>query len=502
MGVIQRQGLSSSILMYVGMFLGFIISVLLFPKILGPEVYGYCQWMMFVVSILSVLSMFGLNTITVRFFPFFRNRDEQHGGYLAFLLLATGMGLTIVVSLIFLFREQIVALFNPEDQEAYVDRYFFLIPILLVITNLFTILYSYASALFRPRVPVFLSQVFSRMLTLTLIGLFFIAVIDQDQFIKLFAIKNGANVIGIFLFLYLIGELKLRWNPDFIKDPVWPEMKRYGLYAIFAQIGNEVVTKIDVLMVAPLLNIEMGGIYTTFVFVSMAIIMPHQGIATITSPLIAEAWKNNAVDQIRDLYKRTALNNFIVGVLIYIGILANLDNIVEVLGEKYLPGKQVAIFLGLAQLVHIANGYNGLIIIHSRRYRFDLVTKLLAIIVGAGSNYLFIQWYGLLGAALATAMTLVLVNLITQAFIIYHYRMHPFSWKTLLVLLIGAAGLAVGWFFPEQDTVWLDLVLRSLLITAVYGSATLLLRVSPDINRFLLGLWGKVKNWWSARSAE
>jgi len=234
----------------------------------------------------------------------------------------------------------------------------------------------------------------------------------------------------------------------------------------------------------------------------MAIIMPHQGIATITSPLIAEAWKNNAVDQIRDLYKRTALNNFIVGVLIYIGILANLDNIVEVLGEKYLPGKQVAIFLGLAQLVHIANGYNGLIIIHSRRYRFDLVTKLLAIIVGAGSNYLFIQWYGLLGAALATAMTLVLVNLITQAFIIYHYRMHPFSWRTLLVLLIGAAGLAAGWFFPEQDTVWLDLVLRSLLITAVYGSATLLLRVSPDINRFLLGLWGKVKNWWSARSAE
>ena len=49
MGVIIRQGVVSGIILYAGAALGFVISVLLFPKTLGTEVYGFSQWLVFLV---------------------------------------------------------------------------------------------------------------------------------------------------------------------------------------------------------------------------------------------------------------------------------------------------------------------------------------------------------------------------------------------------------------------------------------------------------------------
>ena len=495
MGIIKRQGLSSSLLMYGGMVLGFFISIILFPRILGKEIYGFTQWLVFVTSLLSVISLMGLTTTTVRFFPYFRDRERGHQGYLTFLLLATGLGLLITCGLLFWLKPQIIGLFGDERSEQYVERYYYLIPTFLVIWNIFAVLQSYTTALFRPRVPVFFAQIMARLLTLLLIGLFVLEWISTDGFIKLYAVKNGVNILGMLLFLYWIGELHLRLDFSWWKKPIFKKMGAYTAYATFAQIGGEIITRIDVLMIAPLLDFSFSGIYTVFVYIAMAISLPHSGLAAISSPMIAEAWKNEDTDKIREIYKRTALNNLVVGLLLYVGVVANLDNIIAVLGPGFAPGKPVAIFLGLAQVVHLMNGYNATIVIHSKHYRFDLIAKLITALLTFVTNYIFILRFGMVGAAMATTLTIILVNILYQGFVIRKFGMHPFSAATLKILGIGAVTFATGYFLPVVEVHFLlDLLVRSSLMTLVYGSLTLYFGVAPDISDLLKSILIRIKS--------
>ena len=500
MGIIIRQGVVSSILLYAGMVLGFFIGVVLFPITLGTEVYGFTQWLVYTSYMLSVFSLLGMQSTTVKFFPYFRDKEKGHNGYLSFLLLTAVAGLLLVIGLIYLGKPLLLDLFQDERSEAFAEQYFFLIPVSLTIINFTEILRAYSTALFRPRVPIFFIQVFNRLLTLGLIGLFYIEWIDTDRFIKWYTFKNAISVLGLILFLSLIGEWHLRSGLPVFRRPLFRQMAGFGLYAIFAQIGNQIITRIDILMVGPLLDFGQGGIYTVFVLIATAITMPHDGIAAITSPLIAQAFKDKNLEEVEHLYRRTALNNLLLAVLLFVGIWANLPNAIILLGENYQAGYYVAVFLGLAQVIHVLSGYNGHVIIHSQYYRVDLLIKLFTALITITSNYIFIRAYGMIGAAVATAATLVLVNSISQVFIYRKFGFHPFSRNTLKVITIGIAGLAVGLLFPRIEAHFLlDLLLRSAAISLVYLSLALAWKAAPDVNNFLADQVEKRTGWDASR---
>ncbi|MCB9350164.1 MAG: oligosaccharide flippase family protein [Lewinellaceae bacterium] len=486
MGVIIRQGVVSGIILYAGAALGFVISVLLFPKTLGTEVYGFSQWLVFTAYTLAMVSLFGLNSVTIKYFPYFRDDTDSQKRFLSLILSLSTIILILLTLAALLFEPLIVQLFSDKRSEAFVSHYYYLIPLMVVIVTYFELLKSFASALFRPRFPIFLAEVVSRLLTLILIGLFYWGWIDTDVFIKLFALKNGINVLILAVFLRSLGALRIsRQGWRIFRRPIFREMMNFSLFTIFSQIGNRIITTIDILMVSPLLGFQLGGIYTVFMLIASVITMPHMGISSITSPLIAQAMKDQDLVKVRQIYRQTAINNTILAILLFVGIWANIDNAITMLGPEYEAGRTAAILLCFGQLIHVMNGYNGYIIIHSPHYRFDLILKLSTCVITATSNYFFIQWYGLAGAALATAATLTLVNLASLSFIYSKFGFHPFSINTLKALVIGGISLAAGFWLPDSfPNFVVDIIVRSGLITVIYGSLTLGWKVSGDINNF------------------
>ena len=220
-------------------------------------------------------------------------------------------------------------------------------------------------------------------------------------------------------------------------------------------------------------------------FFAQVIIIPHQGLAKIASPLLADAWKREDFREIQSLYSRLALSNLTVGILIYVGIIINLDHIVTILGEGFEGGKMVAVFLGLGQLAHAANGYNGLLLNYSPLFRYDLLFKGATAVVTIVTNYLFITWLGITGAALATALTIVLINVFIQTFIYRHYKMHPFSWRMFALAGVGLVCLGIDLVIPVWEWHFLgDLVLRSAITTILYCSIVIGFRIAPDITDY------------------
>jgi hypothetical protein len=62
--------------------------------------------------------------------------------------------------------------------------------------------------------------------------------------------------------------------------------------------------------------------------------------------------------------------------------------------------------------------------------------------------------------------------------------MQPYNYKFLLVLLTGGIAYLIGFLMPEFDNFILDFLIRSSVVTVIYGILVLSLRLSDEINQY------------------
>src|SRR5690606_7264070 len=108
------------------------------------------------------------------------------------------------------------------------------------------------------------------------------------------------------------------------------------------------------------------------------------------------------------------------------------------------------------------------------------------------TNYVFIPIYGINGAAMASMISYVTINLLRLFFVQWLYRMQPFAWSSVWVTGIAIIALGASYLVPYLGNLYLDILLRSLLITAIYMGLMLSLRVYPDMNQWLLTQWRRL----------
>jgi O-antigen/teichoic acid export membrane protein len=490
---IRRQGIPSTLFMYLGLVIGF-VNNLLFPRYVGEEVLGFTLWLMEITSFIVLFAGFGGSISIVRFFPYFKDKAKGHNGYLALLFILRTAGFIITAAVIFLLKDWIVNVYDRPGSRVYIETYF---PLLLLTIGmmLYTdLLENYLSVHLRTRVPTFLRDVFLRVVALMLIVSYTFGWINLEVFIITYVCRFIAGIVAMLFYTYYIDELHWHFKWRLFKEPIFRKMLNFSYYSILASLGNKLTTKIDVLMIPALLSMGAAGIYGIFMFFTSVITIAHNSIAKITSPMIAAAWKRQDISAIQQLYTRTAINNLAVGVLVFVGILINLDNIVHIVGPQFAAGKGVALFLGIGQLIHTANGYNGIILNHSPLYRYDLLFRVITAFVNIVANYILIQWYGITGAAIATALTVLLINCLTQGFVYYHYQIYSFSINMLYMLLLGIFCLGINELIPVIETHYIfDLLIRSTIITLIFVLVIIKWRIAPDIADFILRLIKRLK---------
>ena len=114
------------------------------------------------------------------------------------------------------------------------------------------------------------------------------------------------------------------------------------------------------------------------------------------------------------LYQRTSINLLIVGLLLFIGIIASVGDIFSIMpnSEEMLAGVSVVLFIGLSKVVDMGTSINDQIIDYSKFYRFRLYALILLAVFNVVCNLLFIPKFQIAGAALATLASIVMYNLV------------------------------------------------------------------------------------------
>jgi O-antigen/teichoic acid export membrane protein len=215
--------------------------------------------------------------------------------------------------------------------------------------------------------------------------------------------------------------------------------------------------------------------------VASIILIAGSSIFKIALPQIADFWKTENMAGMQKLYWQVTRINLVVGGLLYIGIWANIDNLFALLPPEYSSGRYVILFVCTARLIDLATGINGHILITSPRYRLDLVFNILLSVLTIGANTYFIPRYGITGAAFVFMAVYAIINSMRVICVWLFFRMQPFEKSTLQVLAVGLVAFVAGTALPYVVNTWLDILVRSALITLIFGAGVLAFNLAPEI---------------------
>jgi O-antigen/teichoic acid export membrane protein len=479
-GIIQQQSIKGTIYSYLGVALGFVTVGILFPRIFSTEEVGLLRLLVSYSTLLAQFASLGINTATIKLFPYFRDEKNKHHGYLGLILLISFVGLLIVIPGYLLLRPYFVEN-SIEKSELFVTYFYYVVP-LIVFTLLFNLLDNYYRVLYNAIIGIVYKEIVQRALILIVIFAYFFNLIDFHLTIILYVIALTSPTFFLVFSIARSGQFHLKPDFGFIDKNLRKQFIDVSLFGMITTFSSMLVLNIDVIMVDRFLGLSAAGIYTVTFFFGTLILVPYRTMIKISAVIIADAWKSNNLALIKNIYKKSSLSLSVFSFLLFIGIWGNIDNVFHIIKSDYLPGKYVILFIGLANLLDILLGVNTQIITNSKYYRYVAYFLIFFALLLVLSNLLLIPAYGIVGAAIASLISKFIYNLIKFIFVYQKFKLQPFTQKHIYIILITSAAYYISTLMPPLSNFIIDILIRSGLIFILFVIPVYFLNISEDIN--------------------
>jgi len=468
MGIIQKQGIKSSLFIMIGFVIGAINLLVLFPLFFTKSDQGLVRAMIDIGATLSIFCTLGTLPVVYKFYPFYNQYLGPKNNELPFITLMVnliGFGLLLLVG----WQEKdfiIRKLGKSPDLAIYFNyvypyTFFFL---------LFLWLEGFAMGLRKGVITNFLKETVIRILTSLLILAFGFKLINLPTFITLF------SYIYLIPFLILLSTLiqTKEWTVrNFKISSVTRRLKgrmfNFALFVFAGQFFNLLARTNDTFLIFGLRGLSDTGIFAIATYVSAILEIPQRSLNSITIPVLAESWKNKDMANIKHIYHKSVSNLLAVGLLLFGLIWLNISNLVAFLnwishkqGGGYDALTKLIFILGLAKLIDLGTGVNSQIIGTSNYWKFDFFTNLSYIIISLPLNYYLIKNYGLEGLAFSNLVALTLYNSIRFGFLNRKFNLQPYTWRHGLFLISSILLMLLIHQIPTAKNFVLNILIQSL----------------------------------------
>lgn len=485
MGIIIRQSVKSTIVSYAGVALGALNTLILFPRFFEAEQFGLTRVLLSVTTVLAVFAEFGGTNVINKYFPIFRDERGTLKNFVFWILLKSLGAYAIVAFVFYIFKTPILHGYVKNQSDLVINFYGYIFPLTLFVL-LFNLLEAYARSLLRIVFPTLLREVYLRVFLLVIILLFHFDIIGFEAFIILFAASYATAMLILAAYVAWLDRNFIGTSLAFAQHELVKEVFVYGLYSILTVAVWKVVTQLDVIMLSYMDTLGNVAVYSIAFYIVTLIMLPQRFLHQMATPIVSDAIQQNRWEEVKTLYRRVALNQFAIGVFLSIGIGVNLENLYHFLPEKYHGITAVVIVLFAGRLFDMATSINGEIILYSKFFRFNLFAGLSLFAMCVATNLLFIPPYGILGAAIGTSLSLTIFNLSRTAFVYFKFGFLPFGAGMVKALIIGCATLAVALVIPDFTNVYLNILVKSGVVTILFPGLVYSLKVSEDINQFFM----------------
>jgi O-antigen/teichoic acid export membrane protein len=245
---------------------------------------------------------------------------------------------------------------------------------------------------------------------------------------------------------------------------------------------------LDTLLLGFYANPDIGvyNVATRLVTVAVFVLAP---LNAAFGPYLAHLYHQGRLDEVRRSY--AAVTGWVVRLSLpaFAALLVFPGELLRLFGGAFAVGAAVTVILAIGQIVNAATGPCGTVLNMSGRVALNMWDNLAALVLNVLLNLWLIPAYGIVGAAVAWAVSLAVVNAARVLQVRWLIRALPVSRGMLYGLLAGAAALAAGFAVKAVlPTGFGTLVAGLAAIVAVYVGVVLALGLSAEDRMVLRAL--------------
>ncbi|MBI4698793.1 MAG: flippase [Nitrospirae bacterium] len=379
-----------------------------FARMLGPSEYGVYTLALFVVPLVVSFAKLGLPSCYERYVPQYEMKGELGDFFRKNYILS------IIASFLVTF---LFLIFSKYISEALYDSAHYKYVIILCAVSICPfVLYENILASFNG-MRVFKMSALLRLMQafiFTLFGILFIVVYSNAESTILAYLISFAAVSMVFGRIFWKHVIKSGSQSSVIHDPAfYTKMFRYSVWFIISPAFYTLYSFTDRLVLNHFFGLREVGIYSVSVNITQMVFMVGMIAGTVLMPSLSSMWERGEKNKVM-LILNLAIKITVISVLgaAVIFILLKKQIMYILYGNKYLEGLPILTYFLMFWLfntiVWITGIYPSLI---EKPYLVILATAG-GFVLNIGLNFILIPQYGLVGAAIATLSSQVLVLLI------------------------------------------------------------------------------------------
>ncbi len=493
MGVVQRQSVKNAIVQFVAMVVG-MVSVL-FIYSLDNDIYGYATFLYGCAALIVPFASIGVIPSVVKHFPKYKQSSTGSKGFLSLLFLLTLFGFGLFLSIAFLFQDFFYDFLSLLRMDIELIKENINIILLLTIILIFVqLLTAYISNFQRIVVPAVITNFGYKLFMPSIVLAYYFKLIDRQLLAYLILAFFAFSLIALLFYAFRLKALKFG-QPSFLGKENRGNFLTYMFYSGLNGIGNSLAFRIDTIMISIIVGTSGAGLYAKILVIANVLSIPSIALNQIVSPIVSRLWEEKNLDEIHNLYKRSSINLFLIGVGLFVIIYFALDGLIAISSDpsSFENGKLIFVFLGLSKMFDLVTSINQSIITYSEKYRFNLLFLLILGVNNLIMNYYLIDEFNVVGAAMATAFSLFIFNVIKLLFIWLQYGMSPFSRNALKVLFLGVLVFAFANVLPDLSHPFLNSLFKCAIIVLIYVPLSYFWNISSELNKMLNDTLTKLK---------
>lgn len=463
----------------IGRVLGYLIRMVI-ARFLGPASYGLISLGIAGVEIATILALVGLPTAIGRYVSYYRAKGEEskvRGIIRSSLSISLPSGVAIGILVFFLSGYISLKIFKEPH----------LLPILksfAAIVPLYTLVWV-CSSIFtgfkKMEYVVGTQQILRNVLILA-------------TFITLFYLGLGVKAA---IYAYLLGYLITAVIAATLSQRIFPilgsrlessaNVKKLFSFAwplVLVSMLWFIIGRVDTLMLGYFQAAASVGVYNAALPLAQLVPIILQSFTTIFMPTISAILSTGEKQDLRSIYTTTTKWIFTLTLPLFLLLFFFSQPILSLLfGSKYVGGAVALKILSFGFLVHAAVGPTAMTLNVLEKTKLNLINTLVAFASNIILNYYLIPIYGITGAAVATAVSFILMNALSLVELHYLIALWPFNRNYLKTLLTALCSMLLVYLFRKTLlkawTTW-AFALLALLFLVFYG---LLIVLSKSIER-------------------
>ena len=489
MNIVSKIAKESSIT-FLGMVYGNINRYLytaILARWVGVEYLGIYSLANAIMIIVEMFSKMGLETGVMRFISRLDIKTQKSE---IKLVIQSALKMSIVFSLILsilliLFSSLLVQLFNG----SYLLKITLIVFACTIPFNVITLILAFSTQGFKLlKYKVIITQLFNPSVLLIVMLVSF-NMISKEMAIILPIPITG--IAGCFAMFFILKKLVVIDIKSIIKSKFNNDLLKYSIPLMLVSILQVLMHWMDILMLGYFTDATTVGLYHPAARTAGLLQALLLSFLSIYAPTISELDSKKKYKEIERIYKLVTRLLLTFSIPISTILILFPTKVLLIFGSEYMASSTVLILLTFGAFFQTIFGPAGPLLSMSGYTNLVFINSLIAFVLNFLLNFILIPNFGLIGAAVSTLITMVLLGIARtiEVKIIFNFSFFSMS---LLKPLVSAIFLILSILFIRPLILsyhTLITLLISLFVSVlIYSIFLYLLKLEPEDKDFFSGL--------------